>query len=156
MGGGGWGILGGLFDSLQAQSFLGTVASDLFGDEQEEFACDTLQPGCKQVHYNMAFPISQHRFWVFHVVFIATSSLVFLTYSMRHHHKWTNHPFWFYLLLPGLVTNPKISEDTFQVLSAAKMIFKMRQGAKIKSTRSQKLTTVRKDVHLGKHRIRHW
>uniref|UniRef100_A0A8C6S8M1 Connexin N-terminal domain-containing protein n=1 Tax=Neogobius melanostomus TaxID=47308 RepID=A0A8C6S8M1_9GOBI len=90
-----WGFLSGLFDSLQAHSpmlgrfwlllmlvfrilILGTVASDLFDDEQEEFACNTLQPGCKQVCYDMAFPISQYRFWVFHIVLIATPSLLFL------------------------------------------------------------------------------
>ncbi|XP_033840910.1 gap junction delta-3 protein-like [Periophthalmus magnuspinnatus] len=66
-------------------SILGTVASDLFQDEQEEFACNTLQPGCKQVCYNLAFPISQYRFWVFHIVLIATPSLLFLMY--HHHHK---------------------------------------------------------------------
>lgn len=99
-----WGFLGGLFDSLQAHSpmlgrfwlllmlvfrilILGTVASDLFDDEQEEFACNTLQPGCKQVCYDMAFPISQYRFWVFHIVLIATPSLVFLMYAMHHHNK---------------------------------------------------------------------
>ncbi|XP_073346324.1 gap junction delta-3 protein-like [Pagrus major] len=101
-----WGFLGGLFDSLQAHSpmlgrfwlllmlvfrilILGTVASDLFDDEQEEFACNTLQPGCKQVCYDMAFPISQYRFWVFHIVLIATPSLVFLMYAMHHHNKRT-------------------------------------------------------------------
>ncbi|KAM3591982.1 uncharacterized protein V6R79_010745 [Siganus canaliculatus] len=101
-----WGFLGGLFDSLQAHSpmlgrfwlllmlvfrilILGTVASDLFEDEQEEFACNTLQPGCKQVCYDMAFPISQYRFWVFHIVLIATPSLVFLIYAMHHHNKKT-------------------------------------------------------------------
>ncbi|TWW81454.1 gap junction delta-3 protein-like [Takifugu flavidus] len=99
-----WGFLGGLFDSLQAHSpmlgrfwlllmlifrivILGTVASDLFEDEQEEFACNTLQPGCKQVCYDMAFPISQYRFWVFHIVLIATPSLLFLVYTMHHHNK---------------------------------------------------------------------
>lgn len=99
-----WGFLGGLFDSLQAHSpmlgrfwlllmlvfrilILGTVASDMFEDEQEEFACNTLQPGCKQVCYDMAFPISQYRFWVFHIVLIATPSLVFLIYAMHHHSK---------------------------------------------------------------------
>ncbi|XP_056286535.1 gap junction delta-3 protein-like [Pseudoliparis swirei] len=99
-----WGFLGGLFDSLQAHStmlgrfwlllmlvfrilILGTVASDLFDDEQEEFACNTLQPGCKQVCYDMAFPISQYRFWVFHIVLIATPSLVFLMYVMHHDNK---------------------------------------------------------------------
>ncbi|KAM8728958.1 gap junction delta-3 protein-like [Acanthopagrus schlegelii] len=104
-----WGFLGGLFDSLQAHSpmlgrfwllimlvfrilILGTVASDLFEDEQEEFACNTLQPGCKQVCYDMAFPISQYRFWVFHIVLIATPSLVFLMYAMHHHNKRTARP----------------------------------------------------------------
>lgn len=99
-----WSFLGGLFDSLQAHSpmlgrfwlllmlvfrilILGTVASDLFEDEQEEFSCNTLQPGCKQVCYDMAFPISQYRFWVFHIVLIATPSLVFLIYAMHHHNK---------------------------------------------------------------------
>uniref|UniRef100_A0A8D3AIM0 Gap junction delta-3 protein-like n=1 Tax=Scophthalmus maximus TaxID=52904 RepID=A0A8D3AIM0_SCOMX len=99
-----WGYLGGLFDTLQGHSpmlgrfwlllmlvfrilILGTVASDLFDDEQEEFACNTLQPGCKQVCYDMAFPISQYRFWVFHIVLIATPSLVFLMYAVHHHNK---------------------------------------------------------------------
>ncbi|KAM6897500.1 gap junction delta-3 protein-like [Xenentodon cancila] len=99
-----WGFLGGLFDSLQAHSpmlgrfwlllmlvfrilILGTVASDLFEDEQAEFACNTLQPGCKQVCYDMAFPISQYRFWVFHIVLIATPSLLFLMYASHHHNK---------------------------------------------------------------------
>uniref|UniRef100_A0A669E9U2 Gap junction protein delta 3 n=1 Tax=Oreochromis niloticus TaxID=8128 RepID=A0A669E9U2_ORENI len=57
---------------------LGTVASDMFEDEQEEFTCNTLQPGCKQVCYDSAFPISQYRFWVFHIVLIATPSLLYL------------------------------------------------------------------------------
>ncbi|KAM9336327.1 gap junction delta-3 protein-like [Symphorus nematophorus] len=103
-----WGFLGGLFDSLQAHSpmlgrfwlllmlvfrilILGTVASDLFEDEQEEFACNTLQPGCKQVCYDMAFPISQYRFWVFHIVLIATPSLLFLMYAMHHNNKRAIH-----------------------------------------------------------------
>lgn len=101
-----WGFLSGLFDSLQAHSpmlgrfwlllmlvfrilILGTVASDMFEDEQAEFACNTLQPGCKQVCYDMAFPISQYRFWVFHIVLIATPSLVFLMYTVHHRHKQT-------------------------------------------------------------------
>lgn len=99
-----WGFLGGLFDNLQVHSpmlgrfwlflmlvfrivILGTVASDLFEDEQEEFACNTLQPGCKQVCYDMAFPISQYRFWVFHIVLIATPSMLYLMYATHHHNK---------------------------------------------------------------------
>lgn len=104
-----WGFLSGLFDGLQAHSpmlgrfwlllmlvfrvvILGTVASDLFDDEQEEFACNTLQPGCKQVCYDMAFPISQYRFWVFHIVVIATPSLIFLMYAAHHHNKRQSGP----------------------------------------------------------------
>lgn len=104
-----WDFLGGLFDSLQAHSpmlgrfwlllmlvfrilILGTVASDLFEDEQEEFSCNTLQPGCKQVCYDTAFPISQYRFWVFHIVLIATPSLLFLMYATHHHNKKTSRP----------------------------------------------------------------
>ncbi|KAG9350186.1 hypothetical protein JZ751_026539 [Albula glossodonta] len=99
-----WGFLSSLFDTLQAHSpmlgrfwlllmlvfrmlILGTVATDLFEDEQEQFTCNTLQPGCKQVCYDAAFPISQYRFWVFHIVLISTPSLVFLMYAMHHHSK---------------------------------------------------------------------
>ncbi|KAM9462689.1 gap junction delta-3 protein-like [Clarias gariepinus] len=99
-----WGFLSELFGSLQAHSpmlgrlwlllmlifrmlILGTVASDMFSDEQEEFSCNTLQPGCKQVCYDQAFPISQYRFWVFHIVLISTPALVFLMYAMHHNKK---------------------------------------------------------------------
>ncbi|XP_061613342.1 gap junction delta-3 protein-like [Phyllopteryx taeniolatus] len=102
-----WSFLSGLFDHLQARSpmlgrfwlllmlvfrilILGTVASDMFEDEQEEFVCNTLQPGCKQVCYDQAFPISQYRFWVFHIVLIATPSLLFIMYAMHHHNKRTS------------------------------------------------------------------
>ncbi|KAM6951540.1 gap junction delta-3 protein-like [Aplochiton taeniatus] len=101
-----WSFLSRLFDTLQTHSpmlgrfwlllmlvfrilILGTVASDLFEDEQAEFACNTLQPGCKQVCYDLAFPISQYRFWVFHIVLISTPSLLFLVYAMHHHSKRT-------------------------------------------------------------------
>lgn len=99
-----WVFLSGFFDSLQAHSpmlgrfwlllmlvfrivILGTVASDLFEDEQEQFDCNTLQPGCKQMCYDRAFPISQYRFWVFHIILIATPSLLYLMYATHHHDK---------------------------------------------------------------------
>ncbi|XP_066554773.1 gap junction delta-3 protein [Amia ocellicauda] len=95
-----WVFLGALFETLQGQSpmlgrfwlllmlvfrilILGTVATDMFEDEQAEFACNTLQPGCKQACYDMAFPISQYRFWVFHIVLISTPSLLFVIYTMH-------------------------------------------------------------------------
>uniref|UniRef100_A0A3P9BT92 Gap junction protein delta 3 n=1 Tax=Maylandia zebra TaxID=106582 RepID=A0A3P9BT92_9CICH len=60
---------------------------DMFEDEQAEFICNTLQPGCKQVCYDLAFPISQYRFWVFHIVLIATPSLLFLVYATHQEEK---------------------------------------------------------------------
>ncbi|KAL3967536.1 gamma-crystallin [Sarotherodon galilaeus] len=102
-----WDFIGGFFKDLQTESpmlgrfwlvlmlvfrivILGTVASDMFEDEQEEFTCNTLQPGCKQVCYDSAFPISQYRFWVFHIVLIATPSLLFLVYATHQHNKSAN------------------------------------------------------------------
>ncbi|CAL8260464.1 unnamed protein product [Arctogadus glacialis] len=96
-----WSFLGDLFEHLQAHSpmlgrfwlfimlvfrilILGTVASDLFDDEQEEFSCNTLQPGCKQVCYDHAFPISLYRFWVFHIILISTPAMLYLMYAMHH------------------------------------------------------------------------
>ncbi|XP_035998336.1 gap junction delta-3 protein [Fundulus heteroclitus] len=99
-----WDSFGKLFEVLQNESpmlgrfwlflmlvfrivILGTVASDMFEDEQAEFTCNTLQPGCRQVCYDDAFPISQYRFWVFHIVLIATPSLLFLLYASHYHTK---------------------------------------------------------------------
>ncbi|XP_062386957.1 gap junction delta-3 protein-like [Sardina pilchardus] len=98
------GFLSGLFEAMQTHSpllgrlwlqimlvfrivILGTVATDLFEDEQEEFECNTAQPGCKQVCYDQAFPISQYRFWVFHIVLISTPAMLFLMYAVHRHTK---------------------------------------------------------------------
>lgn len=99
-----WGFLGKLIEDLTSYStmlgrfwlllvlifrimILGIVASDMFEDEQEEFVCNTQQPGCKQVCYDMAFPISQYRYWVFHIVLIAAPSMGYLVYAMHHNNK---------------------------------------------------------------------
>uniref|UniRef100_UPI00398F7702 gap junction delta-3 protein-like n=1 Tax=Pristiophorus japonicus TaxID=55135 RepID=UPI00398F7702 len=66
---------------------LATVGNDIFEDEQEEFACNTLQPGCKQVCYNKAFPISPYRFWVFHIVILSIPSLLFVVYAVHQSSK---------------------------------------------------------------------
>ncbi|KAG5280335.1 hypothetical protein AALO_G00087950 [Alosa alosa] len=98
------GFLGGLIEAMQTHSpllgrlwlqimlvfrivILGTVATDLFEDEQEQFECNTAQPGCKQVCYDQAFPISQYRFWVFHIVLISTPAMLFLMYAIHRRTK---------------------------------------------------------------------
>ncbi|XP_074834853.1 gap junction delta-3 protein [Carettochelys insculpta] len=93
-----WSFLSSLLDAVQEHSpmvgrfwlvvmlifrilILATVGSDVFDDEQEEFACNTLQPGCKQVCYDRAFPISHYRFWVFHIVVLSAPALLFVIYA---------------------------------------------------------------------------
>uniref|UniRef100_A0A8C0GY83 Gap junction protein n=1 Tax=Chelonoidis abingdonii TaxID=106734 RepID=A0A8C0GY83_CHEAB len=99
-----WSFLSSLLDAVQEHSpmvgrfwlvvmlifrilILATVGSDVFEDEQEEFACNTLQPGCKQVCYDKAFPISHYRFWVFHIVVLSAPALLFVMYAMHQSGK---------------------------------------------------------------------
>lgn len=46
---------------------LGTAAESSWGDEQEDFDCDTEQPGCENVCYDRAFPIAHIRYWVIYI-----------------------------------------------------------------------------------------
>uniref|UniRef100_A0A8C8SB39 Gap junction protein delta 3 n=1 Tax=Pelusios castaneus TaxID=367368 RepID=A0A8C8SB39_9SAUR len=99
-----WSFLSSLLDEVQEHSpmvgrfwlvvmlifrilILATVGSDMFEDEQEEFACNTLQPGCKQVCYDKAFPLSHYRFWVFHIVVLSAPAVLFVIYSMHQRAK---------------------------------------------------------------------
>ncbi|XP_006022644.1 gap junction delta-3 protein [Alligator sinensis] len=95
-----WGFLSSLLDTVQEHSpmvgrfwlgvmlifrilILATVGGDVFEDEQEEFVCNTRQPGCKQVCYDRAFPVSHYRFLVFHVVVLSAPAVLFVIYSMH-------------------------------------------------------------------------
>ncbi|XP_078233985.1 gap junction delta-3 protein isoform X2 [Pogona vitticeps] len=95
-----WGFLSSLLDAVQEHSpmvgrfwlvvmlifrilILATVGSDVFDDEQEEFECNTKQVGCKQICYDLAFPISHYRFWVFHIVVLSAPAVLFVIYSMH-------------------------------------------------------------------------
>ncbi|NXR15593.1 CXD3 protein, partial [Semnornis frantzii] len=60
---------------------LATVGSDVFEDEQEEFVCNTQQPGCKPVCYDAAFPISHYRFLVFHIVVLSAPAALFVIFA---------------------------------------------------------------------------
>ncbi|NP_989084.1 gap junction delta-4 protein [Xenopus tropicalis] len=48
----------------------------LYQDEQERFICNTLQPGCSNVCYDIFSPVSHMRFWLFQTM------IVFLPYAM--------------------------------------------------------------------------
>ncbi|XP_037355729.1 gap junction alpha-5 protein [Talpa occidentalis] len=62
---------------------LGTAAESSWGDEQADFQCDTIQPGCENVCYDQAFPISHIRFWVLQIIFVSTPSLLYMGHAMH-------------------------------------------------------------------------
>ncbi|XP_061819487.2 gap junction protein delta 6 [Nerophis lumbriciformis] len=60
------------------------ATEDVYTDEQEMFVCNTLQPGCATVCYDAFAPISQPRFWVFHIISVSTPSLCFIIYTWHN------------------------------------------------------------------------
>ncbi|XP_056150065.1 gap junction protein alpha 10 b [Lampris incognitus] len=63
---------------------LGVAAEDVWDDEQSEFVCNTDQPGCKNVCYDQAFPISLIRYWVLQIIFVSSPSLVYMGHALYH------------------------------------------------------------------------
>ncbi|XP_041951986.1 gap junction Cx32.2 protein-like [Alosa sapidissima] len=57
---------------------LGAGIEKVWGDEQSKMICNTKQPGCKNVCYDRAFPISHLRLWVMQIIFISTPTLIYL------------------------------------------------------------------------------
>ncbi|CAJ0925257.1 unnamed protein product [Ranitomeya imitator] len=91
----GWDLLKILLDEVQEHSTLiGTVwltvlfifrililslaGESVWGDEQSDFTCNTLQPGCNNVCYDEAFPISHVRYWALQFLFVSTPTLIYL------------------------------------------------------------------------------
>lgn len=61
----------------------------LFSDEQEHFVCNTIQPGCSNVCFDLFAPVSVFRLWLFHLLLLALPHLLFATYVM---HELLTHP----------------------------------------------------------------
>ncbi|NXX41486.1 CXA10 protein, partial [Tricholaema leucomelas] len=61
---------------------LGVAAEDVWDDEQSEFICNTEQPGCNNICYDKAFPISLIRYWVLQIVFVSSPSLVYMGHAL--------------------------------------------------------------------------
>ncbi|CAL8268892.1 unnamed protein product [Boreogadus saida] len=95
-----WSLLGNFLEEVQEHStsvgkvwltilfifrilVLGTAAESSWGDEQEDFTCDTIQPGCENVCYDRAFPIAHIRYWVLQIVFVSTPSLIYMGHAMH-------------------------------------------------------------------------
>lgn len=92
---GDWGFLEKLLDQVQEHStvigkiwltvlfifrilILGLAGESVWGDEQSDFLCNTKQPGCTNICYDKAFPISHVRYWVLQFLFVSTPTLVYL------------------------------------------------------------------------------
>ncbi|XP_068197975.1 gap junction Cx32.2 protein-like [Antennarius striatus] len=99
-----WGFLSSLLDKVQSHSsvigkvwlsvlfvfrimILGAGADKVWGDEQSSMICNTKQPGCKNVCYDYAFPISHIRFWVLQIIFVSTPTLIYLGHVFHVIHK---------------------------------------------------------------------
>ncbi|KAG5855854.1 hypothetical protein ANANG_G00001060, partial [Anguilla anguilla] len=63
---------------------LSTAAESVWGDEQSDFVCNTLQPGCEAVCYDKAFPISHFRFFILQVIIVASPAFFYLSYATLH------------------------------------------------------------------------
>ncbi|XP_029800092.1 gap junction alpha-10 protein [Suricata suricatta] len=95
---GDWNLLGGILEEVHSHStivgkiwltilfifrilVLAVAAEDVWDDEQSAFACNTQQPGCNNICYDDAFPISLIRFWVLQIIFVSSPSLVYMGHA---------------------------------------------------------------------------
>ncbi|XP_077567060.1 gap junction Cx32.2 protein-like [Stigmatopora nigra] len=127
-----WSFLASLLDKVQSHStvigkvwlsvlfvfrimILGAGAEKVWGDEQSKMVCNTNQPGCKNVCYDHAFPISHIRFWVLQIIFVSTPTLIYLGHVMHVIHK--ENKLREKMLKSGMASPklPKYSDDRGQV-----------------------------------------
>ncbi|XP_041661271.1 gap junction Cx32.2 protein-like [Cheilinus undulatus] len=123
-----WGFLSTLLNKVQSHStvvgkvwlsvlfifrimILGAGAEKVWGDEQSNMVCNTKQPGCKNVCYDHAFPISHIRFWVLQIIFVSAPTLIYLGHVIHVIHKenkmreyMKNHP-------SEIAKQPKYTDD---------------------------------------------
>ncbi|KAM8953021.1 gap junction alpha-10 protein [Pelodytes ibericus] len=96
---GDWNLLGSILEEVHVHStivgkiwltilfifrmlVLGVAAEDVWDDEQDDFICNTEQPGCRNVCYDQAFPISLIRYWVLQIIFVSSPSLVYMGHAL--------------------------------------------------------------------------
>ncbi|XP_034037268.1 gap junction alpha-3 protein-like [Thalassophryne amazonica] len=97
---GDWNLLGKLLEKAQEHStvvgkvwltvlfifrilVLSAATEKVWGDEHSGFICDTKQPGCENVCYDITFPISHVRFWVLQIIFVSTPTLIYLGHILH-------------------------------------------------------------------------
>ncbi|XP_003415530.1 gap junction beta-4 protein [Loxodonta africana] len=52
------------------------AAEDVWHDEQDDFVCNTKQPGCPNVCYDEFFPVSHVRLWALQLILVTCPSLL--------------------------------------------------------------------------------
>ncbi|XP_077015357.1 gap junction delta-4 protein [Tamandua tetradactyla] len=55
----------------------------IYQDEQERFVCNTLQPGCANVCYDIFSPVSHFRFWLIQSVAVLLPYAIFSVYVLH-------------------------------------------------------------------------
>ncbi|NXI78851.1 CXD4 protein, partial [Rhipidura dahli] len=78
----------------------------LYQDEQERFVCNTLQPGCSNVCYDLFSPVSHFRFWLIQTMSILLPYAAFSVYVL---HKAAMHIVRMHCLLHGCKGNKGLS-----------------------------------------------
>lgn len=63
------------------------AAQEVWGDEQEDFVCNTLQPGCKNVCYDHFFPVFHIRLWALQLIFVSTPALLVGMHVTYYRHE---------------------------------------------------------------------
>lgn len=68
-------------------TILVVAAETVWGDEQSDFVCNTLQPGCENVCYDHFFPVSHVRLWSLQLIFASTPALLVAMYVAYRNHE---------------------------------------------------------------------
>lgn len=107
-----WSFLSTLLDKVQSHStvfgkvwmsvlflfrifILAAGIDHIWGDEQANFKCNTITPGCLNACYDHSFPLSHTRFWVLQILTVSTPTLVYLGHVLlviRQENKMRKRP----------------------------------------------------------------
>ncbi|XP_005988549.1 gap junction beta-3 protein-like [Latimeria chalumnae] len=67
------------------------AVESVWEDDQEDFDCNTEQPGCTNVCYDMIFPISHIRLWALQLIFVTCPSLLVVMHVAYRNVRERNH-----------------------------------------------------------------
>lgn len=59
------------------------VGGSIYGDEQSNFLCNTMQPSCANVCYNAFAPLSHFHYFTFEIILISVPTIMYLGFAMN-------------------------------------------------------------------------